>query len=467
MAFILRPDQELAVRDSINFIKSVKNGSGILVGPTSFGKSLVISDLANKLNQPLIILQPNKELLAQNYAKYKTYSDNAGVFSASFGKKEVKQVTFATIGSVTKHAHLFKMIGVKLLIMDECHIGSGKSNQVYEFCRNVGITHVLGLTATPVILKSSMDGGSELVMMNRTRKSFFNRIIHVTQIKRMTDQNYWSKVNFVEHGGIDTSILEKNTTGTDYTEWSLKRFNEVNGINKKILESALVLKDNGCKKILIFVTSVDQAYEVKSLIRDSQVVHGGLKGKERDSIIGGFMDMNSKTWCVINVNVLGIGFDFPQLDGCVHARPTNSIGLWYQHVGRFVRIHPDKESSHFIDLSGNYRKFGDPKYFTFEQDPVHGWAMFAGNRKITGCSLVYGKPEYKTIIKEKKEKNYCESECSSYIWTFGKHKDKKIEDIPESYLEWVASEKFDASYESGKAAKQKAVQYLKQKENGI
>lgn len=468
MAFILRPDQVIAVRDSLNFLSSVRNGAGIVVAPTSFGKSLVVSELAHKVNQPVVVLQPNKELLAQNYAKYKTYSDNAGVFSASFGKKEVRQVTFATIGSVVKHAGLFKKIGVKLLIMDECHIGSGKSNQVYEFCANVGITHVLGLTATPLILKSSyMGGGHELVMLNRTRKSFFSKIIHVTQISRMTDQGYWTKVNFVEHQGIDTSVLESNSTGTDYTEWSMKKFNEVNGINKKIAESVFRLKSNGRKKILVFVTSVDQAYEVSSLIKDSQVVHGGLDSKSRDMILKNFTTMDTKTWCVINVNVLGVGFDFPQLDGAVHARPTNSVALWYQHVGRFVRIHPDKESADFIDLSGNYRKFGDPKDFTFEEDPVHKWAMFAGNRKLTGVDLKYGKPEYKTVVKEKKVQNHCENEYGSYLWTFGKHKDKKISEIPDSYLEWVASENFDASYESGKIAKQKAIEYLKLKSDGI
>lgn len=52
-------------------MKSGRNG--LLVLPTGAGKSLIIADIAARLEEPLIVFQPNKEILEQNFAKLQTY----------------------------------------------------------------------------------------------------------------------------------------------------------------------------------------------------------------------------------------------------------------------------------------------------------------------------------------------------------------------------------------------------------
>jgi DNA repair protein RadD len=454
MKFTLRPYQEKAVQDVLDWIRRTPaGGAGIVVQCTGAGKSLIISELSHRIGRPLVQLCPSKELLSQNYDKYISYGSEAAIYSASLGRREVGQVTFATIGSIINETAAFKQAGVKLLIVDECHIASGKGNQTYDFCKKVGITHVIGLTATPVMLTTGMFS-SQLKMLNRVRKSFYRELIHVTQIEEITKNGWWSKVNYKPIQGLKENMLRYNTTGTEFTEHSLREFNAANNINDKVKLAVEELKKVGRKHILVFVQFVQDAYDMSLQIPGSVVVHGGLNTKEREECITGFK--TGKYRVAINVNVLGTGFDFPGLDAVVHARPTNSVGIWYQHVGRLVRIHPDKKDTDLIDFSGNYKRFGRVEDFTFEKDPVHGWGMFSGEKLLTNVDLSSSKQVFKTKI----ALTVAKSTSSSYIWPIGKHKGVELEKLPKDYLLWICSNDFIPTYESGITAKKKAFEFL-------
>src|SRR5881396_2876599 len=77
-------------------------GNELVVLPTGAGKSVVIANLAHRLNQPILILQPSKEILEQNYDKLLRYipKEDIGIYSASMGQKEVGHYTLATIQSI-------------------------------------------------------------------------------------------------------------------------------------------------------------------------------------------------------------------------------------------------------------------------------------------------------------------------------------------------------------------------------
>lgn len=417
------------------------------------GKSLIVGELARRINQPLVQLCPSKELLGQNYAKYISYGEEAAIYSASFGKKEVSKVTFATIGSIINNPQPFKDAGVKTLIVDECHFASSKANQTYDFCRKVGITHVMGLTATPVILLPGLFS-SQLKMMNRTRKSFYKDIIHVTQISELSNNGFWSKINYIQGAQLKEHMLELNSTGREFTDYSVKMYNEQNDIFSKMANAVHDLRRSGRKKILVFVQFVEDAYTLSLKIPGSIVVHGGLSDKDRDAAVTGYK--NGEYWCAINVNVLGTGFDDPLIDGIVHGRLTNSVGIWYQHVGRGVRIHPSKADVDLIDFSGNYKRFGRVEDFTFEKDPVHGWGMFSGEKLLTNVDLSSSKQVFKTKI----ALTVAKSTSSPYIWPIGKHKGVELEKLPKDYLLWICSNDFIPTYESGITAKKKAFEFL-------
>lgn len=120
MPYILRDYQEQASDAAVAFFNNTRSErNGILVLPTGAGKSLVIADIAKRMRQNVLVLQPSKEILAQNYAKYRSYGmDNCSIYSASFNSKEISEVTFATIGSIMAHIDDFDHF--KAIIIDEC-----------------------------------------------------------------------------------------------------------------------------------------------------------------------------------------------------------------------------------------------------------------------------------------------------------------------------------------------------------
>lgn len=127
----------------------------ILVAATGAGKSLVIADIAHKLDEPILILQPSKELLEQNYEKLLSYDNtlDIGIYSASKNRKEVRKFTYATIQSIYRKPELFAHF--KYVIIDECHqVNPKKLGGMYAtFLNAIGCRNVCGLTATPYRLQ--------------------------------------------------------------------------------------------------------------------------------------------------------------------------------------------------------------------------------------------------------------------------------------------------------------------------
>lgn len=94
---ILRPYQQQAI-NKILWAKALE-GNDLCVLPTGAGKSVVIANLAKELNEPILILQPSKEILEQNLDKLLKYVDykEIGVYSASMGEKTLNYYTLSLI----------------------------------------------------------------------------------------------------------------------------------------------------------------------------------------------------------------------------------------------------------------------------------------------------------------------------------------------------------------------------------
>ena len=115
------------------------------------------------------------------------------------------------------------------------------------------------------------------------------------------------------------------------------------------------------KSVLVFCSSVRQAekmaeeYNTEN-IGECAAVSAKTKAKDRDRIISDFK--SGKIKMVFNVGVLTTGFDHPALDCIVLLRPTRSIGLYYQMLGRGVRIAEGKTSCKVIDLTSTVKNMG-------------------------------------------------------------------------------------------------------------
>jgi DNA repair protein RadD len=206
----LRENQILPVQNGVEFFKSKKAEPSVIVAPTAFGKSIVIAAIAKEVGERLLIIQPSKELLEQNYNKFIGLGGEASIYSAAMNEKEIGSVTYATIGSIVKIAHKFKSLGISKVIIDECdRFPREPGGMLRKFLTNAGITHVFGLTATPLKLQTNMgDDGpfSKLVMLtSRSKKgNFFKNIIHVAQIEEMVKLGFWSPLLY-ESYDFDTT----------------------------------------------------------------------------------------------------------------------------------------------------------------------------------------------------------------------------------------------------------------------
>lgn len=434
-----RDYQESGIKVSIEILKSKKPRKEIVVSPTAGGKSLYVAFSALAVDYPLIVLQPSKELLMQNYNKFLELGGKAEIYCAALKSRNIGKVTFATIGSIKSELRKVRELGVKGIIIDEAHLGTKSQSTIRKFIKDAGIQNVLGLTATPVYLEGGKDG-AELKMMSKARGALFRDIAHVTQISELVQKKFWSRLLYIQED-LDLELLKLNSNGSDYTLDSQKKYYEGNSLEKKIVSYVDRLNRDGRKSILIFVPSIEDANSLSRLIKGSRSVHSLTDESERDQIIKDFKSL--KLQVVINVNVLSVGFDHPQLDAIITARSTNSIAIYYQQIGRGVRIHPLKKNCRVIDLSGNVANFGKVEELNFDYIEGFGWGMFSGDKLLSDYPMKgRRRPTKDSLVRGlKREREFLVSKPQEeiVIW-FGKYKGKTVKEVYKenrNYFPWM------------------------------
>jgi DNA repair protein RadD len=416
--------------------------------PTAWGKSILTAFTAKEAGDKLLVLQPSKELLEQNYKKYLALCGgdlqvHAGIYSASFGRKDVNRVTYATIGSIRRVGKLFRKLGFTKMLIDEAHLYPREADSMLGcFLADSGITHVLGITATPIKLQQNTDLSgnrySKLVMLTSKSKkgNFFKEIIHVGQVQEMVQLGFWSKLAYQQEE-FSGSDLEYNAAKSEYTEESVKRAFESNNIHAQITQQLSAHADR--RHILVFVPSVAEAKQMAAEYPNAAAIYGEMHKDEREKVIADFR--SGKTRVMFNVRVLSTGFDYTGIDCIIFGISTASIALYYQIVGRGTRIDGGKKDCLIIDLAGNVERFGKVEDIFFEKDKL--WRMFG-----TGGKLLSGVPIHELGLVTRDNLKDKQAEASRQrtakpapraieIMPFGKYKGNRIADIPRSYRQWM------------------------------
>ena len=411
MKFVLRDYQQAASDAALSFFQSPSDRNGLLIIPTGGGKSIVIADIAFRLDTPLLVLQPSREILSQNFAKLKSYGvDDCSIYSASFNSKKISKITFATIGSIMGHIEDFNHF--QYILIDEAHGVNATEGQYKEFITKVK-RKVLGLTATPYRLTTALQyldkngrqifrpkGENEskefddkimrheitmenkciLKFLTRTRPRIFHDVVFQIDISTLLSRGYLAKVDYFDLSIIDQRKIKRNSTGRDFDDTALsEEFRQTNFGNYLLsIVHRLLRPKNGTQRrgILVFAKFLDECEALCKSLPSCSMVSGSTPKKEREEILDNF-----KMGCIdvlVNVGILTTGFDYPELDTIVMARPTMSLALYYQIVGRALRPHPSKESSWFVDLAGNIKRFG-------KVEDLHLVEPNPGEYLIAGC----------------------------------------------------------------------------------
>jgi DNA repair protein RadD len=377
MSFQPRPYQIEAINTAIDFFQSKQKYNALQILPTGSGKSVVIANIAKGVEGKTIVFQPSKEILEQNFKKFLSYGYRAGVYSASAGSKIIDTVTFATIGSVAKKHHLFR--DVKNIIIDECHLVNSKDGMYHAFIKALPHAKVLGLTATPYRLTAGFEG-AQLKFLTRTSPRIFNKVLYYIQNKVLFDAGHLAKLEYFHFNVVDRTMLQTNSSGTDFTEASLKQYYRQIDMPKKTAEYANRLLAKR-KNLLVFSSLISEAMEASKYVPGSVVLTGETETKERERILSQFKNGTIK--CLFNVGVLTTGFDYPELECVLISRSTMSLSLYYQMIGRAMRPHPNKETAWIVDLGGNIRFFGKVETMEIKQNEKGLYAIWNNGRPLT------------------------------------------------------------------------------------
>lgn len=375
--FTLRPYQKDSVEAGIKFFQSDSKNNAILILPTGAGKSVVIANILAPLTGKTIILQPSKEILEQNFAKYISNGYKASIYSASAGQKKVDTITFCTIGSIINKKHLFE--GLEHIIIDECHSVNAKGGMYLEFISAFPKAKVLGLTATPYRL-SSDSFGAQLKFLTRTRPKVFDEILYYVQNSELFDNGYLAKLEYFSFNVVDRSMLQMNSSGTDFTEQSLRSYYRTIDMPSIIVKYSIRLLAKR-KNLLIFCSLIEEAIIVTKRIPGAVILTGTTRKEDRERILSQFK--SGKIKCLVNVGVLTTGFDYPELECVLIARSTMSLALYYQIVGRAMRIAPTKVNAWIVDLGGNINFFGKIETMKIEQTPNGLFFISNNGRQLT------------------------------------------------------------------------------------
>jgi DNA repair protein RadD len=435
--FTLRPYQESAVSNAIDCLKEKKNGISVL--PTGAGKSLVIATIADRLGGHTLIFQPSKEILEQNMCKMEALGwSDIGVYSASCGQKDIGKVTFATIGSVVRKPDLFARFG--RIIVDECH-GVNSKGGMYESFISTLDKPTIGMTATPYRMRSYRDMRTgqpiaESRILTRTRPRIFQKISHITQVQELFGNGYLCPLVYDATNDYDSRKVRSTSTGQGFDETALERYNRQQQIPQHIADMVQASQKKHC---LVFTHFRSESAVVLGLLREHgmscEEVSAETPKRERENILARFRAGSVRA--VINVGVLTTGFDFPELDCVIIGRPTKSVALYYQMVGRGVRIAPGKTGCSLIDLCDNVKRFGHIE--TFEIYDTNGndmWRLRSDAGNLTGVDVVTG-TELETVQKGASREDKAAAETGELVINFGKYQGQKIRDIDIGYIKWA------------------------------
>ena len=374
-SFTLRPYQQEAVDATLKHFRK-SDDSAVIVLPTGAGKSLVIAELARLAKRKILVLTHVKELVEQNHAKYQSYGLEGGVFSAGLKRKENRhQVTFASVQSVSANLDQFRD-EYSLVIIDECHRVSGEETSQYqriiELLRQQNDSlKVLGLTATPYRLamgwiyryhyRGFVRGSSA------EQDKPFQHCIYELPLSYMINRGYLTRPELVNAAvaQYDFSALSQDRFG-EYAEKDVNQLlSKHKRVTRAIIEQVMELAVER-QGVMIFAATVDHAREITGYLPEDQtaLITGATDSNARALLIQRFKRRQLKY--LVNVSVLTTGFDAPHVDFIAILRPTQSVSLYQQIVGRGLRLADDKPDCLVIDYAGNsvnlhHPEVGEPK----------------------------------------------------------------------------------------------------------
>lgn len=350
MSFTLRDYQEdllAEVRRSLGRVRSV-----VVQAPTGSGKSVLIAEMIRRSAERGLsswLVCHRRELLDQLSATL----HEAGVPHGQIlsGRPETDaRVQVASIQTLVRRLDRYRP--PNLLALDECHHARSTTwQQVVEHCDG---SWIVGLSATPMRL----DGHG--------LDHLFDDLVVGPSVRELIDRGYLAPYRvFAPPSGVDLSGV-RNRAG-DWARGELADVMDTKKIVGNAVEHYLSLVaagDNGSgpPTCLVYCVNRLHARHVEAAYRaagvDARYCAGDTPTAEREEIIKGLL--YGEPPVVVSVDLFGEGLDCPGLQAVQLLRPTQSLGLYLQQVGRCLRPERGKNQALILDHVGNVMRHGLP-----------------------------------------------------------------------------------------------------------
>ena len=346
----LRPYQREALDAIYKYYNQGNMGNPIISLATGGGKSLVIANLIREVTSEVLILSHTKEIIQQNAAELTSIAPEIpiGIYSASLNSKQTEgKAIFGTIQSVARAAEQFTRF--KTIVVDEAHrISDSQDTQYQQLLDIIKPDRIIGVTATPFRMNAGMLTDGQL----------FDEIVYDVGIKYL-----------IKHGYLCPLRTKVSSKQPDLSKISVRGGEYVNKELSDLMDDEKLIKDTVAsmmeygqdrKKWLIFCSSIKHAESVSRTLRQqgiaSECVHSKLSEEDRKQNLELFNKGALRAIC--NVDVLTTGFNEPAIDMVVLLRPTKSLGLHIQMIGRGSRLHESKKDCLVLDYAGNIAEHG-------------------------------------------------------------------------------------------------------------
>jgi len=354
----LRPYQEAAVAD-LRLAYATGHRAPLLVMPTGAGKTQVFTYITAAMAQRgrrVTILVHRRELIAQASRKLDQAGVTHGIIAAGTPATNAP-IQVASVQTLVRR--LEETPSPDLIIIDEAHhAAAGSWGKILDHWPDA---LRLGVTATP----ARLDG--------RGLRDNFDLIVHGPTVSDLTAAGYLAPSKLYAPPQVaDLSAIP--TRAGDFASDATAAAMDKPSITGDAIDHYQRICPGA--PAIAFCCTTDHAENVAAQFRSagfsSQAILGTTAIAQRDQQL---KDLASGAIQILtSVDVISEGTDVPAVTAAILLRPTASLGLYLQQVGRILRPAAGKTHAIVLDHVGNIHRHGWP-------DDVRTWSLNSKPRR--------------------------------------------------------------------------------------
>jgi len=343
----------------------------ILVSPTGSGKTTMATEIVERLGRPTLWLAHRKELIDQAAERLAAHGLRAGIVMAGFRSDPDARVQVASVQTLVRR----NKPPAGLVVVDECHHAAAETYQ--KILGDYTDAALIGLTATPFRLDGRGLGDlfGELVVAAWPDELCAAGVLHKPRV--------WASKA--------PDLRGVRVVAGDYSLGALAERTNTAELNADIVQTWQ--KRATGRRTVAFAVDIAHSEAITEAFRQAGVpaehLDGATPRAERDAILARLA--SGETLVVSNCMVLTEGWDLPALECAIIARPTASLNLHLQMIGRVMRACHGKDGALVLDHAGNHHVHGLVTRrldYTLSDERV-GFSEPLGLRRCSHCGLLF------------------------------------------------------------------------------